>query len=88
MHNRRGIKRIFQMAHLQPHSLHPVKKSERSVNHLDERIFEQCSSLVIFFESCMASVGFFPFDYDTKSEKEDENKKKYISWVKLQMIEL
>ena len=82
------IKRIFQMAHLQPHSLHPLKKSERSVNHLDERIFEQCSSLVIFFESCMASVGFFPFDYDTKSEKEDENKKKNISWVKLQMIEL
>ena len=64
------------MAHLQPRSLHALKKSESSVNHLDERIFEKCSShFIFFFESCMANVGFFPFDYDTKSEKEDENKK-------------
>ena len=31
--------------------------------------------LHFFFESCMANVGFFPFDYDPKSEKKDENKK-------------
>ena len=37
------------MAHLQPRSLHALKKSERSVNHLDERIFEKCSSQFIFF---------------------------------------
>ena len=37
------------MVHLQPRSLHALKKSESSVNHLDERIFEKCSSHFIFF---------------------------------------
>ena len=37
------------MAHLQPRSLHDLKKSESSVNHLDEKIFEKCSSHFIFF---------------------------------------
>ena len=37
------------MAHLQPRSLHDLKKSESSVNHFDERIFEKCASHFIFF---------------------------------------
>ena len=31
-----------------------------------------------FFWKLLASVGFFPFDYNTKSEKEDESKKKIL----------
>lgn len=31
--------------------------------------------LHFFFESCMANVGFFPFDYDPKSEKRTRIKK-------------
>ena len=31
-----------------------------------------------FFLKLLASVGFFPFDYNTKSEKEDESKKKIL----------
>ena len=40
-----------------------------------------------FFWKLLASVGFFPFDYNTKSEKEDKSKKK-IWWIKLQMIDV
>ena len=50
-----GIKRILQMAHLHPRSLHDLKKSESSVNHLDKRIFEKCSS----HESRLVSVFSF-----------------------------
>ena len=39
-----GIKRILQMVHLQPRSLHDPKKSESSVDHFEERILEKCSS--------------------------------------------
>ena len=71
-----GIIRIFQMVHLQPRSLHDLKKSESSVNHFDERIFEKCSSHGFFFRKQLGQRVFFPSDYDTKSEKEDESKKK------------
>ena len=55
-----GIKRILQMVHLQPRSLHDPKKSESSVNHFEERILEKCSSHgIFFFESCMVSVFSF-----------------------------
>ena len=40
-----------------------------------------------FFLKLLASAGFFPFDYNTKSEKEDKSKKK-IWWIKLQMIDV
>ena len=80
-----GIRRIFKMLHLQPGSLHALKKSETSVNHLDERIFEKMLQPHQFFWKLLASVGFFPFDYNTKSEKEDESKRKFW-WIKLQMI--
>ena len=70
------------------HSLHALKKSESSVNHLDERIFEKCSSHVFFFKSWNGQRGFsFLSDYDTKLEKEDESKKD-IKRIKLQMNEL
>ena len=50
-----GIKRILQMVHLQPRSLHDLKKSESSVNHFEERILEKCSS----HESRLVSVFSF-----------------------------
>ena len=71
------------------HSLHALKKSESSVNHLDERIFEKCSSYVVFFFLKLNGQRGFSFlsDYDTKLEKEDESKKD-IKRIKLQMNEL
>ena len=60
------------MVYLQPRSSHPFKKSESSVNHLDERIFEKYKSHALLH----GQRGFsFLSDYDTKSEKEDESKK-------------
>ena len=60
------------MVHLQLGSLHALKKSESSVNHLDERIFEKYRSHALLH----GQRGFsFLSDYDTKSEKEDESKK-------------
>ena len=70
-----GIKRILQMVHLQPRSLHDLKKSESSVNHLEERILEKYSSHGIFFRKLLGQRVFFPSDYDIKSEKEDETEK-------------
>ena len=70
-----GIKRILQMVHLQPRSLHDLKKSESSVNHFEERILEKCSSHGIFFLKLLGQRVFFPSDYDIKSEKEDETEK-------------
>ena len=70
------------------HSLHALKNSESSVNHLDERIFEKCSSHFFFFLKLNGQRGFsFLSDYDTKFEKEDESKKD-IKRIKLQMNEL
>ena len=63
-----GIKRILQMVHLQPRSLHDPKKSESSVNHFEERILEKCSSHGIFFRKLLGQRVFFPSDYDIKSE--------------------
>ena len=82
-----GIKRIFQMVHLQPRGLHDLKKSESSVNHLDGRIFEKCSSHVIIFESCMVSVFSFLL-ITISNHKKRTRVKKNIWWIKLQMIEL
>ena len=48
-----GIKRILQMVHLQPRSLHDLKKSESSVKHFEERILEKCSSHGIFFRKLL-----------------------------------
>ena len=70
-----GIKRILQMVHLQPRSLHDFKKSESSVNHFEERILEKCSSHGIFFRKLLGQRVFFSSDYDIKSEKEDETEK-------------
>ena len=72
------------------HSLHALKNSESSVNHLDERIFEKYSSHVFFFFflKLNGQRGFsFLSDYDTKFEKGDESKKD-IKRIKLQMNEL
>ena len=71
------------------HSLHALKNSESSVNHLDERIFEKCSSHVFFFFLKLNGQRGFSFlsDYDTKFEKGDESKKD-IKRIKLQMNEL
>lgn len=64
-----GIKRILQMVHLQPRSLHDLKKSESRKNigkMLEPRHF---------FSKAAWSTCFFPSDYDIKSEKEDETEK-------------
>ena len=73
-----GIKRMFEMVHLQPRTLHALKKSLGSVNYLDERIFEKYSSHVIFFKAAWLAWVSFLSDYYTKSEKEDERKKKKL----------
>ena len=73
-----GIKRIFQMVHLQPRSLHDLKKGESSVNHLDGRIFEKMLKPRHFLRKLHGQRVFFPSDYDIKSQKEDESEKKYL----------
>ena len=64
------------------------RAAESRVNHLDERIFEKYRSHTIFFRKLHGQRGFsFLSDYDTKSEKEEESKKN-IWLIILQMIEV
>ena len=66
------------MVHLQLGSLHALKKSESSVNHLDERVFEKYRSHAIFFRKLRGQREFsFLSDYGNKSEEEDESKKTF-----------
>ena len=61
------------MLHLQLGSLHDLKKSERCQPSWRKNIWKMLQPRQ-FFWKLLASVGFLPFDYNTKSKKVDEKK--------------
>ena len=72
-----GIKRMFEMVHLQPRTLHALKTSQGSVNYLDERMFEKYSSNVIFFTAAWpAWVSFLLITIPNQKKMREEKKKK------------
>ena len=73
-----GIKRIFQMAHLQPLSLHPLKKSERSVNHLEKEYLNNARASSFFLKAAWPAWVSFLLITIPNQKKRTRIKKKYF----------
>ena len=71
-----GIKRIFQMVHLQPRSLHDLKKKREQCQPPWRKNIWKMLKPRHFLRKLHGQRVFFPSDYDIKSQKEDESEKK------------